>query len=85
MAGAEFTLADIVFLYSADLASTVAKILFDMQPLADWPEANELLQRLGENPHVRTIARNREAARPAFVEAVKARLPAAAPALRRSP
>ena len=80
VAGAEFTLADIFFLYSADLASTVAKILFDMHPLADWPEANELLQRLGENPHVQTIARNREAARPAFVEAVKARLAAAAPA-----
>jgi glutathione S-transferase len=79
VAGAEFTLADIVFLYSGDLAGTVAKILFGVDPIADWPAAGALLQRLGENPHVQTIARNREAARPAFVEAVKARLAAAAP------
>lgn len=77
VAGAEFTLADIVFLYSADLAATVSKLLFGVEPLADWPQANALLQRLGENPHVQKIARNREAARPAFVEAVKARLAAA--------
>lgn len=78
VAGAEFTLADIVFLYSADLAATVSKILFSVDPLADWPEANVLLQRLGANPHVQLIARNREAGRPAFVESVKARLAAAA-------
>ncbi|HET9693280.1 MAG TPA: glutathione S-transferase [Steroidobacteraceae bacterium] len=79
VAGAEFTLADIVFLYSVDLAATVSKIVFDIDPLADWPQAGALLQRLGENPHVQSIARNREAARPAFVAAVKARLAAAAP------
>ena len=78
VAGAEFTLADIVFLYSVELASTVSKILFGIDPLADWPAARELLQRLGEKPHVQMLARNREAARPAFVEAIKARLAAAA-------
>jgi glutathione S-transferase len=78
VAGAEFTLADVVFLYSADLASTVSKILFGVDPLADWPAASALMQRLGENPHVQAIAREREAGRPAFVEAVKARLAAAA-------
>lgn len=78
VAGAEFTLADIVFLYSADLAATVAKTLFGLEPLADWPEAAALLARLNENPHVQAIARNREAARPAFIETVKARLAAAA-------
>lgn len=78
VAGAEFTLADIVFLYSADLAASVAKGLFGLDPLADWPEATALLARLNENPHVQAIARNRDAARPAFIEAVKARLAAAA-------
>jgi glutathione S-transferase len=78
VAGAEFTLADVVFLYSADLASTVSKLLFGVDPLADWPAAADLLKRLNENPHAQLIARNREAGRPAFVEAVKARIAAAA-------
>jgi glutathione S-transferase len=78
VAGTEFTLADVVFLYSADLGAAVSKILFGVEPLADWPAASALLKRLGENPHAQAIARNREAARPAFIEAVKARLAAAA-------
>jgi glutathione S-transferase len=78
LAGEEFTLADIVFLYSADVAASVSGILFGVDPLGDWPAASALLQRLGENPHVQAIARNRDAARPAFIEAVKARLAAAA-------
>jgi glutathione S-transferase len=78
VAGAEFTLADIVFLFSADLAAAVSSKLFGVDPLADWPQAAALLQRLGDNPHVQAIARNREAARPAFIEAVKTRLAAAA-------
>jgi glutathione S-transferase len=80
VAGAEFTLADIVFLYSVELASTVSRSLFGVDPLADWPAARELLQRLDEKPHAQMLARNREAARPAFVEAIKARLAAAAAA-----
>jgi glutathione S-transferase len=76
--GSQFTLADVVFLYSVDLAATVSKLMFGIEPLADWPQAQALLQRLGESPHVQMIARSREAARPAFVEAVKARLAAAA-------
>jgi glutathione S-transferase len=82
VAGGEFTLADIVFLYSVDLAAAVSRSVFGTDPLADWPQAGELLQRLGQNPHVQDIARRREAARPAFIEAVKARLAAAAAAAR---
>ena len=80
VAGESFTLADVVFLYSADLAVAVSKTLFSVDPLAEWPAAGALLQRLAANPNVQTIARNREAARPAFVEAVKSRLAAAAAA-----
>jgi len=78
VAGADFTLADIVFLYSADLANTVSKLLFNTDHLAEWTEASALMERLNQNPHVQSIARKREAGRPAFVEAVKARLAAAA-------
>ena len=78
VAGAGFTLADIVFLYSVDLANTVAKVLFSTDHMAGWPQAAALLQRLGENSHVQSLARDRDAARPAFIEAVKARLAAAA-------
>ena len=78
VAGSEFTLADVVFLYSADLANTVAKVLFGTDHLSTWPEATALMERLGQNPHVQSIARKREAGRAAFVESVKARLAAAA-------
>jgi glutathione S-transferase len=78
LAGAELSLADVVFLYSMDLASAVAKALFGSDPLADWPEGGELMQRLNENPHAQSIARARDAGRVAFIETVKARLAAAA-------
>ncbi len=74
VAGDTFTLADIVFLYSVDLAATVGKQLFGLDLLGDLPEARTLLQRLGENPHVKAIAAKREAGTPAFVAAVRARL-----------
>jgi glutathione S-transferase len=77
VAGDTFTLADIVFLYSVDLANNVARAVFGLDLLAEHPAAVALLQRLGENPHVQAIARAREAARPAFVEAVRARFAAA--------
>jgi len=37
------------------------------------PAARTLLQRLGENPHVKVIAAKRDAGMPAFVAAVRAR------------
>jgi glutathione S-transferase len=85
VAGESFTLADVVFLYSADLGAAVSKTLFGVDPLADWPAAGALLRQLAENPNVQTIARNREAARPAFIAAVKARLAAAVAAAAAAP
>lgn len=78
VAGASFTLADIVFLYSVDLSALVAKRLFGLDLLADLTAARELLQRLGENPHAQAIARRRDADTPAFVAAVRARYQGAA-------
>jgi glutathione S-transferase len=80
VAGPELTLADVVFLYSVDLASAVSTALFGANPLADWPQGSGLLARLNENGHAQTIARAREAGRPAFIAAVRARLAAAAAA-----
>ena len=77
VAGETFTLADIVFLYSVDLAATVGKQLFSLDLLGGIPAARALQQRLGENPHVKTIAAKREAGLPAFVSAVRSRLQAA--------
>ncbi len=78
VAGDTFTLADIVFLYSVDLAVTVGQQLFGLDLLGDLPAAQALLQRLNENPHVKAIAAKRDAGLPAFVAAVRARLQGAA-------
>jgi glutathione S-transferase len=77
VAGEHFTLADIVFLYAAPVANTVAQKLFGLDPLAEMPAAQSLLQRLAQNPHVQAIARNRDAGMQAFIAAMQAKLKAA--------
>ena len=74
VAGDTFSLADIVFLYTVDLAAVVGKQLFGLDLLADIPAGRALLQRLGENAHVKAIAVKRDAGRSAFVAAVRERL-----------
>jgi len=74
VAGDAFTLADIVFLYSVDLGAAVARQLFDLDALGGLPAAGALLQKLGERPHVQAIAARRDAARPGFIAAMRARL-----------
>ena len=73
LAGDSLTLADIVFLYSVELAASVAKKLFDIDFLGDFPEAAELLQRLNQRPHAQTIAAQRAAEWPTFIAAVRAK------------
>jgi glutathione S-transferase len=77
VAGDHFTLADIVFLYTVEIANTVAQKLFGLDPLAEMPAAQSLLQRLAQNPHVQAIARNRDAGMQAFIAATQAKLKAA--------
>jgi glutathione S-transferase len=77
VAGDTFTLADIVFLYSVDLAVTVGQQLFSLDLLEELPAAQALLAQLNENPHVQAIAAKRDAGLPAFVASVRARLQAA--------
>jgi len=73
VAGDSLTLADIVFLYSVDLAVTVGRQVFGLDLLADLPEAKTLLAELQDNPNAKTIAAKREASMPAFIAAMKAR------------
>ena len=76
VAGDMLTFADIVFLYSVDIAANVGKALFGLDLLADIPAAQALMQRLGENPNVKAIAARRDAAMPAFAAAMRARFQA---------
>lgn len=73
LAGDSLTLADIVFLYSVELGISVAKKLFAIDPLDDFPEAKNLLQRLSERPHVRSITTQRAVEWPKFIAAVQAK------------
>jgi len=73
LAGDSLTLADIVFLYSVQFGVSVGKKLFDIDFLDDFPAASELLQRLGERPHVQSIAAQRAVEWPKFIAAVQAK------------
>jgi glutathione S-transferase len=73
VAGYEFTLADIVFLYSVDLGAAVAQQLFGLDLLSEIPAAGALLQRLAANPNVSGIAAKRDAAMPAFIASARER------------
>jgi glutathione S-transferase len=66
LAGDKMSAADIVFLYSAGVASVIAKKLFDIDLLAQAPGAKELMAKLQAMPEVRVIAKDQAAAQPAF-------------------
>lgn len=71
VAGSEFTIADILFCFSVDLACAVGKTVFDMDVLEDFPQAKDLLKRMKQNPHVQKIAADKEAQMPAFLDMVR--------------
>ena len=73
VAGDSFTLADVVFLYSVELAARVGQKFFGLDLLGDFPAARALLATLGENPNVKTLAAQRDAAMPGFVAAMRAK------------
>ena len=70
VAGESLSVADLYFLYSVPLACAVAKKLFDLDLLAGMPAAKALLERLEQNPNVQRIAKDKEAAMPAFMAMV---------------
>lgn len=67
VAGEQFGLADLYFLYSVDLAAVVAKRVLGFELLADFPGAQALLERLQQNPHVQAIAAEKEAGMAEFM------------------
>ena len=73
VAGGEFTLADIMFLYSIEPAMQVAQRLFGLDLLAELHGARGLLARLHAMPNVQVLARATEAGMPAFITAVRAK------------
>lgn len=70
VAGDSLSVADLYFLYSVPLARAVAQKLFDIDLLAEMPAARALLERLEQNPHVQRIAKDKDAAMPAFLEMI---------------
>ncbi|NWD69406.1 glutathione S-transferase family protein [Pseudomonas gingeri] len=73
VAGSEFSVADIYFLYSVDLACGVGQKLFGIDLMAEMPEAKALLERLQQWPNVQRIAADKEAAMPAFLAMIAAK------------
>jgi glutathione S-transferase len=71
LAGAEFTLADIYFMYSVDLAQQVAQRLFGLNLIDEVKGARELLARLNDRPNARIVAADREADYPLFLQRVR--------------
>ncbi len=67
VAGEQFSLADLFFLYSIDLADVVAKKVLGFELLGEFPEAKALFERLQQNPHVQAIAAEKEASMGAFL------------------
>jgi glutathione S-transferase len=71
IAGDTFTSADIVFIYSIDLARLVAKKLFKLDLLDGFEEAKQLIEKLKERPHVLSVNAEHENALAAFIESKK--------------
>ncbi|MBB3241228.1 glutathione S-transferase [Pseudomonas sp. Tn43] len=67
VAGDSLSVADLYFLYSVPMACAVARKLFDIDLLAEMPAARALLERLEHNRHVQRIAKDKDAAMPAFL------------------
>lgn len=67
VAGEQFSVADLYFLYSIDLAAVVAQRVLGFDLLADFPAAGALLELLQQNPHVQAIAAEKEAGMAEFI------------------
>ncbi len=73
VAGASFTLADLYFMYSLNLALGVGEKLFGLDLLAELPKAQALLGRLNDMPNARKVEADRLAAMPGFMAMIAAR------------
>lgn len=66
IAGDTLTAADIMFLYSMDLAAPVAKKLFEVDLYEHAPGSKALMETLKAMPEVAQIEKDKRAAAPAF-------------------
>ncbi|PHN55794.1 glutathione S-transferase [Pseudomonas sp. ICMP 8385] len=73
VAGESFTLADLYFMYSVDLACAVGGKLFGLDLLAELPQAKALLKTLQDLPSAQRVAADKEAAMPAFMAMIAAK------------
>lgn len=73
VAGERFSLADLYFLYSVDLAEAVASRVLGFELLEDFPAARDLLARLQENPHAQAIAAEKAAGMAGFMAFLKSK------------
>jgi glutathione S-transferase len=71
VAGAEFSLADIYFMYSVDLAQQVGEELFGLNLLDEVAGARGFLERLNDRRCAQLVAADREADFPIFLERVR--------------
>ncbi|AZE64041.1 MULTISPECIES: glutathione S-transferase family protein [Pseudomonas] len=73
VAGESFTIADLYFMYSLNLACGVGEKLFGLDLLAGLPKAKTLLARLNEMPNAQKVEADRQAALPSFMAMIAAR------------
>ena len=71
VASNSFSFADVVFIFSIDLASLVAKKLFGLNLLEGFDEAQILIEKLNQRPHIKSILKEKNQALTAFIEAKK--------------
>ncbi|MFQ6348382.1 glutathione S-transferase family protein [Pseudomonas sp. R11F] len=73
VAGGSFTIADLYFMYSVNLACAVGEKLFGLDFLKGLENAKALLERLHAMPNAQKVAADREAAMPAFLAMIAAK------------
>ncbi|XMB49107.1 glutathione S-transferase [Pseudomonas fluorescens] len=73
VAGESFTLADLYFMYSLNLACGVGEKVFGLDLLEPMPKAKALLARLNEMPNAQKVEADRQAAMPAFMAMIAAK------------
>ncbi|TFY85261.1 glutathione S-transferase family protein [Pseudomonas nabeulensis] len=73
VAGESFTLADLYFMYSLNLACGVTEKLFGLDLLDGLPQAKALLEKLHAMPNAQKVAADRDAAMPAFMAMIAAK------------
>ncbi|SDS47813.1 glutathione S-transferase [Pseudomonas asplenii] len=73
VAGSEFSVADLYFLYSVDVACEVGTKLLGIDLLAEMPEAKALLAQLQQMDHAKRIAADKAAVMPGFLAMIAAK------------